>query len=330
MEDKNQSYQIEELLEILFDEDKLIRPERKLYRLTIGDDRIYYYFDENDEPVFKQSVTSAIRNNTPTSIGLLKWYAEQGWAEATAHRDERAAFGTFMHAEIESFLLNKLYDLDTLDDRLDEYCERERLPHSFAKKHSKEAKKALLAFVAFYQEYKVEPLAVEISLCSDKYGIAGMLDLPCTIEIPVEGDWGEKYKTGPKKDQVKLTKKLMRVPALIDFKSGKNFYDDHLHQLEIYRRIWNENFPDLKIDRIFNWSPKDFRGAPTFNFKEQKNERLLEKVDHILAMNEIDRKHKEYSAVVYSGVLRADSDLTKNVEEIDYSVLVKKQRGGKK
>ncbi|MBO7319472.1 MAG: hypothetical protein J6V06_05570, partial [Clostridia bacterium] len=40
----------------------------------------------------------------------------------------------------------------------------------------------MLAFAQFVKDYDVRPLAVEISRVSEKYGIAGMIDLPCTMK----------------------------------------------------------------------------------------------------------------------------------------------------
>jgi len=322
-----QNYEIEDLIDILFDEKRLVRPERELYRLQIDGDRVYYYFDDKGEPVFKQSVTTAIRNNTPTSPFLLKWYADLGWEEANRYRDERAAFGTFLHIQIEQFLVHRFIDLDEVDRALESYAEIERLAPGFAKKHSREAKKGILAFVAFYQDYEVDPLAVEISLPSELYNLAGMLDLVGEISIEETGYWGEVYKSGEKKGKPKETKKKNRIRAIVDFKSGKNFYDDHAHQLEIYRRIWNENFPDYQIERIFNWSPKDWTGySPSFNLKEQTTNPVLEKLDNILAMNEIDQSKKNASATIYEGQLYPGTDLSTVVKVIDYRDIVKARK----
>lgn len=324
------NYEIEELIEILFASDRLVKPERQMYRLQIEGDRVYYYFDDQDEPVFKQSVTSAIRNNTPTSPFLLKWYADLGWAEANRYRDERAAFGTFLHICLEEFLVNRTFDLDLLDEKIELYAQSERLDPGFGKKHSREAKKGILAFAAFYQKYEVDPLAVEISLPSFSWNVGGMIDLVCELTIEETGYWGETYKSGPNKGKPKKTKSQQRIRAIIDFKSGKNFYDDHALQLEIYRLIWNENFPDFQVDRIFNWSPKDWSGSsPTFNLKDQTQNPVLEKLEKILQMNEIDQARKTARATYFAGTITAASNLEENVKIVDYRDLVKEKKASK-
>ena len=107
--------------------------------------------------------------------------------------------------------------------------------------------KALASFDAFAIEHEVEPLAIEILLHSKQYVFAGTADLICRM----------KYKGRV-------------VTALIDFKSGENFYRDHAVQLEMYRMAWQEHCgAKHPIDYIFNWSPKDWRTKPTYNLKEQ-------------------------------------------------------------
>lgn len=107
--------------------------------------------------------------------------------------------------------------------------------------------KALASFDAFAKEYEVEPLAIEILLHSKDHVFAGTADLIC-----------------------RMTYKGRRVRALVDFKSGENFYRDHAVQLEMYRDAWHEHYGTTHpIDCVFNWSPKDWRTKPTYNLKEQ-------------------------------------------------------------
>ncbi|CAB4141888.1 hypothetical protein UFOVP422_41 [uncultured Caudovirales phage] len=109
--------------------------------------------------------------------------------------------------------------------------------------------KAIASFDAFAKEYQVEPLAIEILLHSKRNVFAGTADLVCRMNY-----------------------KGRRVLALVDFKSGENFYRDHAVQLEMYAIAWNEHYgADYPIEYLFNWSPKDWRKAPTYNLKEQSN-----------------------------------------------------------
>lgn len=304
-----------------------LQPPRKLYRIDAAGDRQYYYLQDDGTPVFFQSVTTAIRNGMPTSPHLIKWMGDMGTEAAEAYRDERAAFGTFMHITFEQYLLNKCYDLDNMQGELLNYLRLEALPETWANKWLLEQQKALLGFAAFVTEYKVKPLCIEVALASEEMQIAGMIDLVCEMTVPTKGYWGEEYKTGERKGQPKESTKDVTVTAIVDFKSGKNFYDDHAIQLDIYRQMWNENFPDHPVNRTFNWSPSDWRTAPTFKLKEQTDHPQLWRVPYIIGQNIEANRNKQRSATIISGMLEADP--TKCVEIIDYSQLIQQRHESK-
>jgi hypothetical protein len=117
--------------------------------------------------------------------------------------------------------------------------------------------KALASFDAFAKEYEVEPLAIEILVHSKDHVFAGTADLVCRMNY-----------------------KGRRVLALVDFKSGENFYRDHAVQLEMYAIAWNEHYgADYPIEYLFNWSPKDWRTKPTYNLKEQSGVSSVREVE---------------------------------------------------
>jgi hypothetical protein len=105
--------------------------------------------------------------------------------------------------------------------------------------------KALCSFVRFCQDHNVRPIHTERVIYSDLYVYAGACDLICTME------W-----------------KGAVIRALIDYKSGTNIYDDYAVQLGMY---WHAaEAQGIGIDRVFNWSPKDFRkDVPTYTLTDQ-------------------------------------------------------------
>lgn len=105
-------------------------------------------------------------------------------------------------------------------------------------------RKALCSFVRFCQDHDVRPLHTERVIYSDEYVYAGACDLICWME------W-----------------KGTRIRALIDYKSGSNLYDDYAVQLGMYWKAAEEQ--GYAIDRVFNWSPKDWRKEPTYTLTDQ-------------------------------------------------------------
>lgn len=104
--------------------------------------------------------------------------------------------------------------------------------------------KALCSFVQFCQDYDVRPVHTERVIYSDEYIYAGACDLICMME------W-----------------KGTVIRALIDYKSGSNLYDDYAVQLGMYWKAAEEQ--SFTIDRVYNWSPKDWRKEPTYTLTDQ-------------------------------------------------------------
>jgi len=88
----------------------------------------------------------------------------------------------------------------------------------------------------------------------------------------------------------------------LDAKSGrKGFYDDHVVQLAAYDVLIKENFPEIKIDKLFNWAPKDWRNAPTYHLKDQTDSWNIEKFPHMMAMAEMDDMRPDRKITVMEG-----------------------------
>lgn len=322
---------IEEIAAMFFDKNALREQPQKIFRLEGSSDRYYYTFDESGEVKFYISVSSLIQKTTPTSPHLIKWIAEMGYEESRVYTQDRADYGSFMHGEIARLLIDRKLDLDQMKERLMYYVDENELSHGFINANIDELKKDLLAFAQFVIDCKVRPYAIEIAL-AHKDGYAGMIDLPCAMTIKEKGFFGEVYKSGEKKGKPKETFREREITAIVDFKSGrKGFYEDHEIQLHAYRKMWNENFPELKVERIFNWSPKDWRGkTPTYNLKDQTDSKNIEKFEHLVQIAKIEMDKKEKSVKVISGTIDLDNpDIPSQIQNIDLKDLVKKNKDQK-
>lgn len=294
----------EQMKALFFDEKTLIEPPYKVWQLNSSTGRYYYTFEDNG-PVFYPSVTTILSQTMPKSEFLVKWVASMGYDEAERYKAERAAYGTFMHAQFESLLINRLYNLDELKDKLKEYIIQQRLPDNFIH-YCDDLKKDILSFAQFVVDYDVQPLAVEIALVHPDLKYAGMIDLPCRMRAKIGSD--------------------ERINAIVDFKSGrKNFYEDHELQLAFYRELWNRNFPETQITRIFNFSPKDWRKKPTYNLKEQTKSPNIAKMPYLLEIAAINDEKAENIFTAISGVISLDevSTLTACVTTLTLSEIVK-------
>lgn len=301
---------VEEMKAMFFDADALIEPVKKIFQLNSKGHRYYYTCDENGKPTFYPSVTTIISQTMPQNPFLIKWVADMGYEEANRYKQERADYGTFMHALFEELLIAGTYNLDTLEENLLSYIEQKRLPLDFMR-YADDFKKDLLAFAQFVIDYDVKPLAIEISLVHPVYKYAGMIDLPCTMLVK------------PGKEE--------RIAAIVDFKSGrKGFYEEHEVQLGLYREMWNANFENLQIEKVFNFAPKDWRKKPTYNLKDQSESPNLAKIPYLLELASIEDNKLENSFNVISGTIDLKKkDVSGNLSTLTLSELVQSKHQSK-
>ena len=297
-----QGMTVEEMRSLFFDENALIEPPYKVYQLNSKGHR-YYYRYEDEQPVFYPSVTTILHETMPTSQFLMKWMCDKGYDEAERYKNERAYYGTFMHAQFEELLINRAYDLDQLKAKLKDYIEVNRLPDNFIY-YADDLKKDVLSFAQFVMDYDVKPLAVEIALVHPELNYAGMIDCPCTMLSKIGGE--------------------ERITAIVDFKSGRNgFYEDCELQLHLYKDMWNVNFPGNPIDKVFNFSPKDWRKKPTYNLKNQTDSPSAEKIPALLHIAGIEEKKRNNMFTSVSGTIDLNGDLSENIFSLTLSELIK-------
>lgn len=302
---------VEEMTAMFFD-GALIEPPYKVWQLNSKGHRYYYKFDDNGTPEFYPSVTTILSQTMPKSEFLIKWIADKGIDEAERYKAERAAYGTFMHAQFEELIINRVYDLDGLKAKLKDYIDNNKLPADFIY-YAGDFKKDILAFAQFVLDYDVKPLAVEIALVHPVHNYAGMIDLPCTM----------LSKPGSKE----------YINAIVDFKSGrKGFYEEAEIQLHLYAMMWNENFPDIPIDRVFNFSPKDWRKKPTYDLKDQTDSPNAKKIPYLLELAAIEDEKRDNTFTAVSGEISLDNepDLTNNIVSLTLAELVKSKAPAEK
>ena len=297
---------MEEIRALYFDSTALVEPAYRIYQLNSDGHRYYYRF-ENGEPVFYPSVTTLLSQTMPTSPFLIQWMLDNGKEGAVEKRDLAAAYGTFMHAQFERVIINRSYDFDAVPDVLAEYMRQNNLPDKFFYENVNKIRKDVLAFVQFVRDWSVQPLAIEIGLVHPEHRYAGCVDMPCVM-------------TDPKTGEI--------FTAIVDFKSGrKGFFEEHEIQLHLYREMWNVNFPDKPVQRVFNFSPKDWRKAPSYNLKDQTDSPNAAKVPYILGLAAIEDDKRDNVFTVIRGTLNIDEgDLSDNVLTLSLADLIKEKQ----
>ena len=326
----------EQMQALYFASTLLHEPNYRLWQLNSKGERFYYTYDSEGNPVFFPSVTTILHAVMPENKFLTEWKLSMGKEESLAYTMERANYGTFVHGQLASLMISRKYNLDSIRDEMWKFVEREKLPEGFIDAHEDEARADIIAFAKWMKDYDVRPYAVEVSLFSEAYGYAGMIDLVCNMrEFSLEDELKAKEKAdGDEKKLAKVKEKFSsRIDAIVDFKSGKKgFYDEYILQLSMYKDMWNENFPDHQIGRIFNIAPKDWRGTankrPSYTFEEQTDKSIVSQIPVLLELFKL-RQKDEKKVVVMKGVIDLDKNPTENVAVYSLSELVKEHNANK-
>jgi len=249
-----------------------------------------YYTMLDDTPRFYISLTTLTKGTLPTSDILIKWIADMGYDNAKRYMKERAEYGTLMHYAYGEFIMNKKFDFNTVDQFIKGAIAMGIVDGSYYKDEwEDELVKDVASFAQFCYDKKVEPLAIELVMVS-KDGYGTMVDLVCKMHEEIDGlDEKNPYKSGKRKGQPREIKIKRDITALINFKSSKKgFHDEHEIQLEFEKRLFEENYPDIKIDAIYNFAPADWRGKPTYKLKDQSGSLDAKKADYLLGLARIE------------------------------------------
>ena len=83
------------------------------------------------------------------------------------------------------------------------------------------------------------------------------------------------------------------------FSHKNGFYDKHFFQLHLYKRLVKENYPEIEVSALYNWSPKDWTGeTPTYNLKEQTTGSLEKLCDVVFEQGRLKHEDKEPSVTI--------------------------------
>jgi len=232
-----------------------------------------------------------------------------------------------MHIQFQKLLLGQKIDLDNeLPEELLSYMQAEKCELHLFSGWLHDIKRDVLAFAQFLIDYEVKPLAIEIVIASREYGYAGAIDLVCEMWVDVKGFFGETYKSGDKKGQPKESTMKKRMVCIVDFKSGrKGFYEAHEIQLHAYKKAFNENFPKIQIDKLFNFAPAEWVNAPSYKLKDQTDSVNAAKLPFMVEIAKIDKAKRKMTFTLVEGIVdpKCEDGVSKNYQEIPLDQYIK-------
>jgi len=185
-------------------------------RIQFNDTRFYLHEPTGD---FFPSVTTILGMAYPKDPQFYQWLKENG-EEADKIRDDAGVFGSMIHKMTED------YDAGLQVSILDEFGKP---------LYSSREWKFFEKYVDFSNRFTPEIDHIEANLVSARYRVGGTLDRICKLDI-----W-----EGEKKERKQVKKRL-----LLDIKTSNLMHDSYWLQLAIYKRMWEEQYPNEPIDGI--------------------------------------------------------------------------------
>ena len=265
-----------------FDKDAIMIPNYYLYRIN-NNNRFYAKIEMLEEKEdLKISIaaghTTIIQKSSPTPYYLIDWQIKQG-DKAELLSQGAADFGSFGHFMISELVKGKklIFSEDWINSIMQDYMSDSGKDFERCLEYTKLEKRNMLkdlyCFIKWFQDYKVKVIACEYPIFVDlakpyevdnfKVGsYSAILDFVCELTLP-------EIKSGKNKRPAETIK------AIVDwkFRHKHDFYESEKVQLYAQLQAWNYENPDIKIDKVFNWSPNNFRmgseNPSYYDFKDQ-------------------------------------------------------------
>jgi hypothetical protein len=354
---------IEKVLPDFINDNYLIEPEYFNYRINYNGQRFYARCYENksengelEYKIFIAPSFSAICNKViPTGYGLQEWYKNMTREQIDFCSYNSALYGTIFHVFCGRILRGEKIPADEtwLNAEIERYCQEENENLADLKKWIRQEKRKILydliGFAKLMKDYSVIPLAIEYPVFSEQ--CAGTIDLVAKLTIPVQYTKDElvqialkKYPSSSESSIKKLRKdeiikkcelqETIECIAVIDLKSGqKGFWESNIMQLYQYAKCWNEEHPDLRAEKLFNYGCDSYR-LPNikYRFKDQtENNKIFKKWDKYVEVYYIDEPKKPDTIFEVNQVEYIDPEnIDKLVIEVDpLQKIIDMQKGEK-
>lgn len=263
---KNKDISIQEVQALYFDKDVIRESGISLRRLDHNNHRNYFTVNSETNQLDKiyTSVTTFAKEVMPTNDGLLMWMKNKTAEEQSAILKSSATYGTLMDILFNQLIISG--EIKDIESQVFKFTMSERLYNIDLDKWTEQLKKDCLSFAKFIKDYDVKPILVSCPLASDSLGIAGTLDLLCEMN--------DKILT---KTDIKKGVENKRIKCIVDYKAKigdmtlkserNSFYDAECLQLKLYRMLVFDMFPELTVNSLYNFSPKNWRTNPDYNLK---------------------------------------------------------------
>lgn len=284
----------------------------KMYRMDSSGMRFYYRFDRSGNVRFYGSVTSVKKQVTGLARPIIDKEIEMGKKAFSDFLHERSNFGTFFHTLAAELTISDRFELERIPTLWADYIKIHNLSASVTSYWPSSIAKGLQSWVQTMQDYDIQPIGIEVPAYSDRFGIAGTIDVVCSM-------YDKKYSASTPESKRK------RVIAIIDWKSG-NIFEDYAIQLELNKLTWAESVSFApQPNKLFNWTWNDWRDSPTYKLKDQTENSYTNSLGYYLAIYRSTGTLKPKAIKTYSGILHKNANMKGFIQITSAEDYIKKQ-----
>lgn len=250
----------------------MIQSDIAVERLDVGGVRYYHPQDYKESALCKPSSTSIL--NIINKPYLTKWYMDKG-LEARRLMNCAGMVGDITHEGIDMLVTHGTLEKNDIiqliinhefKDWANEYQSIDSLFRAISRR--------IDAYMVFIEERQPKFLAHEVMLYHFDLSWAGTAD--AVVEMPLTPQEAKRFGR----------KSCRSSRWLIDYKTGNENKIEHMLQLVSYAILWNEIFPDKRINYVGGLYLKDtYRGVPKYKFvTHQVTGKLISKWLQVLQM----------------------------------------------
>ncbi len=252
-----------------------LKPKYIVSRFDDNAGNRFYFFHQEKNVIVASGITTIIDKATPSEEKrpLSKWQKDNPNWEHLLNISSK--YGTLEHIVQGGIMFKKGVDkgkLEAMEQIVIDYGGNRNMPS-----------KDMLAFLKFQEDFNLRPLLIEAQLVYQdpitKEWLAMTIDLLAQMTIPVKTKTEVKdgvYQRGAKKGKPRfktVTKEtFIEKTIAVDFKSNffdkdkKGFFNSHKQQLQAAKLAVEQNFPEITVDDIYNYSPNNWRTVPGYTF----------------------------------------------------------------
>jgi hypothetical protein len=243
----------------------IIEPDYYNYRIDKGGKRHYVRVYEDGLTIVAPGFHTVLEE-APKAWGLQEWYKRMTPEQIRFYTVNSANYGTYFHVMCARLLKGERVPInkDFLKADMERFFEENEFDFyecmQWVREKKRDIRKDLIGFTHFCQQRNVKPIAIEYPVMERHGLVATTLDLVCEL------DWIKKRRT-----------------ALIDLKSGALDKDEKKQssagrqnndiQLYVGKALWEQEFPNIKIEMLFNYAPENFRMSTMFKYIQNEKKK---------------------------------------------------------